>query len=931
MGNLNILKPVSLIRLVKNLALLVALFYGAQSSAQTQPVSVIRQIVNSINTYADNSALEKLYLQTDKSTYNTNDTLWFKGYLFNATGLTISKKSGLLYVEITDDNNNIIKRAMLSVYAGLVWGDIYLKETIYPQGVYTLRAYTNWMRNYDEHYVFKKQFAVTNIESGKGWLINSRLNLSQLDGKPNVKMGLEFKSMEQRAIIASDITLALTEGRKTWFKNKFSTGVDGTLDFNFQLPEKANPNKLSIKLTEVKKDGTGAEYFVPVKLNRKDHTDLQFMPEGGALVAGIKSKVAFKAIGEDGTGVALSGSIYNSKQQEVTTFKSVHLGMGEFDLEPQPGETYTAAIKLDGGATKTYPLPAVKASGITLSVINPINSDSLTVNLTASADIPVTETVYFLTGLSRGVACYGSSLRIDEHHKQIRLSKALFPSGITRFTLLNNHAQPINERIIFIDHHDRLCVNISTNKKTYAKRDSVGMDITVTDNLGAPVQGIFSMAVTDDNQLKVDSVKSGTLVSNLLLTSDLKGEVEDPGYYFNTALTDETNRQLDDLLLTQGWVNYDWTAAFAPPKTPAYPAELSYTIKGKVTNIFNKGVDKSGVLLLSKKPSMLLDTVTNAAGEFFFKNIYPSDTASYVIQAKNKNGKSFNVGIEMQEFVPPVFNEVNKRIIPAYVNLDSSNTKTVNTRMAYKLEQDKLMGMHALKEVIIKDKKIVKESKNLNGPGEADFAMDEADMEKAGKTTLGDILRKNVKGFADRMGRYYTVNGEILILIIDGIPLHKNIPPGTSPKEFYDTSLDYFTAEDVKGIEVMHPGRYGGKYFQEFMHPLDDPFKFCFIEVTTRPGKGPFYKSTPGVYLYKPMPFIIPNQFYEPKYALKTKTVLPDIRSTIYWRPNIITGKDGKAQVSFYTADKPGTYTLLMEGSDMMGNIESIRMKVVVK
>jgi hypothetical protein len=916
---------------IKRLAFIALLCAAMQASAQTQPVPVIQQIINSVNAYAENTALEKVYVQTDKSSYNSGDTLWFKGYVFNATDLASTGKSGLMYVEVADESNKVVKRAMVSVYHGLAWGDIFLKDNLFPQGIYTLRAYTNWMRNYDEHYIFKKQFAITNIESGQGWLINSHLDLAQADGKPNVKMGLEFKNMQQQPVIARDVSLALTEGKKTWFRNKFSTGVDGVLDFSFQLPEKADPNKLSVKVTEIKKDGTGAEYFVPVILNRTERTDLQFMPEGGALVAGLNNKIAFKAIGEDGTGVAVTGTIYNSKQQPVATFKSAHLGMGQFYLQPQAGETYTAVIKSQDNTSKTYPLPAVKSSGLVLSVLNPLNSDSITVNITATPDLLAAPVIYHLVAQSRGMGCYGLSLRLDKGNRQLKISKSVFPSGITRFTLLSARVQPICERIIFIDHRDRLCINISS-KKSYAKRDSVGLDITVTDKTGAPVQGIFSMAVTDDNQVKADSLKGGTLVSHLLLTSDLKGYVEDPGYYFPTNPTEETARQLDDLLLTQGWVSYDWGSVFGLPKPIVYPAESSYTIHGKVTNMFNKGVANSGVVLLSKKPSMVLDTITNATGEFSFKNIYPSDTAAYVIQARNKKGKSFNVGIEMQEFVPPNLSPIAKRIIPGYVNLDSSSAKAVNNSMAYKLEQEKLMGMHALKEVIIKDKKIVKESKNLNGPGEADFAMDEADMEKAGKTTLGDILRANVKGFSERGGRYYVVQGSILILVIDGIAVHKDIPPGVTPKQHYDSSLDYFTAEDLKGIEVMQPGRYGGRYFQEFMHPLQKPFDFCFIEVTTRAGKGPFYKSTPGVYVYKPLPFIIPNQFYEPKYtAVKIKNALPDIRSTIFWRPNIVTGKDGKAQVSFYTADKPGTYTLLMEGGDMQGGIESTWMKLVVK
>ncbi|QKJ30925.1 hypothetical protein HQ865_14595 [Mucilaginibacter mali] len=913
--------------------LFIALLLGPMLViAQNQPLTPARQIVDAINTYASNAAIEKLYLQTDKTNYSAGDTLWFKGYLFNAADLSASRKSGLLYAEITDENNKVVKRAMLSVIAGQVWGNIPLYENAYPAGLYTLRAYTNWMRNYNEAYVFKKQFSITSINTGEGWLINSRLDMAEKEGKPNVKMTLDFTDLKQTAIAARDVEVTLTEGRKRWFRNKMMIGVDGALDFNFNLPEKADPQKLTIKITEQKKDNTGATYLVPVLLKRPEHTDLQFMPEGGALVAGLKSKVAFKAIAEDGNGTDVNGVVYNSKQQQVAIFKSAHRGMGYFYLQPQAGETYTAVIKNDATISKTYPLPLVKPSGMVLRVADVMGTDSVAVNITASADMTDTPGIYYLVAQSRGMANYAAAFKPDVHGKWISISKNIFPTGITRISILNQRMQPLNERIIFVDHHDRLCVNINSNKKTYGKRDSVGLDITVTDQAGMPVQGIFSMAVTDDSQVKVDSMKNSTLVNTLLLTADLKGNVEDPGYYLKDIPTEETTRDLDNLLLTQGWVNYDWSKVFNLAQAPAFPAEQSFTIKGKVLNIFNKPVANSGVVLLSKKPALVLDTVTNASGVFEFKNIYPSDTAAYVIQARNKKGKSFNVGIEMDEFVPPVFAAMSGRLIPNYLNMDSLSRKAVNTRMANKLEENKMMGIHQLKEVVITDKKIIKDSKNLNGPGESDFAMNEADIEKAGKTTLGDLLRANIKGFSDRGGRYYVVNSEAVILIIDGVAIHKLMTEGMrSYKDLYDESLNYFTAEDIKGIEFMQAGRYGMAYFAEYMHPLQKPFDFCYVEVTTRAGKGPYYTHTPGVYVYKPLPFALPAEFYSPKYTVKTRAVLPDIRSTIYWKPNIITGKDGKAQVSFYTADKPGTYTLMLEGSDMQGSIESMRTRVVVK
>src|SRR5690606_4925086 len=136
-------------------------------------------------------------------------------------------------------------------------------------------------------------------------------------------------------------------------------------------------------------------------------------------------------------------------------------------------------------------------------------------------------------------------------------------------------------------------------------------------------------------------------LTRMLLTSDLKGHVEYPGYYFQGVMNEKKWQDLDLLLLTQGWVGYDWNDVFKPEKELQYEAEPEFLVQGKVLNMLNKPVENSGVTLFSRKPLLIRDTVTNVQGIFTFKDIFPVDTAVFFIQSKNKRNKSFNVGIEM--------------------------------------------------------------------------------------------------------------------------------------------------------------------------------------------------------------------------------------------------------------------------------------------
>ena len=903
--------------------------------AQDAPRTSISKIMASVNSFTNNLSVEKLYLQTDKPSYSAGDTLWFKAYLFDASYFNASSKSGVLYLEIANDSNRVMKRVMLPVYSGLTFGNITLDGKELPQGGYLLRAYTNWMRNFGEDYVFKKHFYLSNA-TDNDWLINYNAHLAKDAGRDKIRIGLKFNQFDEAPVGLREMQVRVTEGRKTWFKNNVQTGIDGLLDVNFDFPEKANPKNLSLQIRDMRKGEGNRELLVPVILNRPENIDLQFMPEGGNLVANLPAHIAFKAINEDGLGTNVSGNIYNSKGQEVAAFSSIHKGIGTFNLLPQSGEIYSAKIKLPNGLYKTYPLPQVKTTGTALQINNPFQKDSIKINLNATADIVAAGNNYYLIGEARGIVCYGAAFNFNNGAVKISVGKKTFPSGIARFTLIGPDKNALNERIIFIDHDDNLNIQLSSNKKLYRQKDSVALSIRVSDKDGMPVQGSFSLAVTDDGQVKTDSITGGSIITQMLLAADLKGNIEDPGYYVHTATNVKKWQDTDQLLLAQGWVGYDWNEVFKPAKPFAYAAEPGFIVQGKVTNMFNKPVARSGVNLFSKRPALLLDTITNNEGDFTFKGIFPADTAVFFIQAKNKKGKSFNVGIEMDEFKPPVFTATTGRILPWYVNVDTGRLVIVNKQVRLKKDLERATGAIVLKEVVIKAKRIIKDSKNLNGPGEADLVVDEQELEKAGRTTLGNLLEKRVKGFGyrtDKSGlRYYSINTMPVHLIIDGMDIEFFHPEGISLFEYFKQYLDYYDAEEIKGIEVMYSGRYQMRYGSKYLlNPMDNPFEHAFIEVTTRGGKGPFVKKSVGTYVFRPMPFSLPKKFYSPKYNSNSTANLTDIRSTIYWEPDIITDKEGKAIVKFYTTDNPGSYSLIIEGSDMQGNLGVKRAQIIVK
>jgi len=665
-------------------------------------------------------------------------------------------------------------------------------------------------------------------------------------------------------------------------------------------------------------------------------TDMQFMPESGWLVAGIPSRVGFKAIGEDGLGVAIRGTIVDSREREVVSFQSLYRGMGVCSLTPVAGETYSALVPQPDGRVDRYSLPAVKKKGIVLRVSNPSQEDSLHITILSSPEM-IDGQVYHLLGLSRGVPVYGANFVLNRPAIDGVLPKSIFPSGVTHFTLFNPSGEPVNERIVFIDHRDELKIEVKSNKGSYTARDSISLQIQVTGHEGEPVAGSFSLAVTDDAQVRTDSLLSDDILTHLLLTADLKGLVETPGWYFRDEGPGSAAQRAaaaDALMLTQGWKGYQWRELLQQPRTPLFPAEDKRKVTGKVTNLLNRPVHDARVTLMATgKTQLVMDTVTDAEGRWVFSDLPPVDTIAFVLQARTAKGNSGGMGITIDEYEPPPADRLSDGLpAPLYGAGDSMLQRYVRNNAAILKEKSPYAGGRGtvLQPVTVRGTKAIKGSNNLNGPGQADQVIDEAAITAAGKLSLKQLLQEKVKGF----NTVYTRNGteRYMIfrnptrIIIDGVNLSRFGPE----KE----TLEFLTAEDVTGIEVMYTARHSNNYKSAFLTPAQLAnlmVEYAFLEITTRSGNGVFMKKTPGVSTYKPLPVSWPAAFYRPRYiAGGTGTLPADLRSTIHWQPSLVTNKQGQAATSFYAAGSASTYTVIIQGSDMNGNIGVTISKIII-
>lgn len=124
------------------------------------PVNAIGDVRQ--NHISVNVPFEKVYLSFDRPDYFSGDDIWFKAYLIDARTGLLSRSSSCLYVELISTDSHILQHCAILIMEGLGHGDFHLNDSL-PSGKYQVRAYTRWMRNFDELLFFTKEIRIDNV------------------------------------------------------------------------------------------------------------------------------------------------------------------------------------------------------------------------------------------------------------------------------------------------------------------------------------------------------------------------------------------------------------------------------------------------------------------------------------------------------------------------------------------------------------------------------------------------------------------------------------------------------------------------------------------------------------------------------------------------------------------------------------------------
>ena len=696
--------------------------------------------------------------------------------------------------------------------------------------------------------------------------------------------------------------------------------------------------------------------------------DVSFFPEGGYLIDGYDCCVAFKALGDDGGSVEITGVVKNDRDETVDTLRTLHGGMGCLRFTAHTGERYYAECTMAGGKTERFELPASNNLACVLRVLQ--TERDFTVMVQSGRPLP--------KGLRLLVHCRGNLCYFREWNDDLPsliFERDKLPGGVLQILLLDKAGNALSERLVF-NRGEELATTDMQVRGSLKQRTKVTLAVTATDPDGGPAAGDFSIAVTD--RAAVPAATSGSIYSTLLLTSELRGTIETPDWYFEGRDAARV-AALDALLLTQGWRRYDVPAAVRGEyATPAYPLEVGQEIAGRINKggLWNrkKKLDRYEMRMIVPRWHYSLQAPIDKEGRFALNGFDFPDSTTFVLRPTVRGRTITDARILI---TPDSFPEY--RTLP---RLRQPDPTYVAQARRY-IEQRGTADMRNIViDTVVVTAKPWDDDIDENAP-EHRLAARSWNAEQIKEVSAGTILDfiEKMPGM-QVMGRRVLYRGHKPAFMVDG-RLEETVGMLSEKQDGREVnSLDYDSGKAISAgalralVAIGNIARNGGsasdlrqaaadyrekvqndewkrgmQYFDDFdnvpdclYYPIEQVARIDLIDrnqttywgtnlkggiiaITMKKGKAlaEAYAAAPSpdVSVVTPLGYQTPAEFYSPTYDTeeKRRTNTPDYRTTLYWNPVVKLDDLGQATVEFYTTDAPADYDISIEGVSRSGKI----------
>lgn len=655
----------------------------------------------------------------------------------------------------------------------------------------------------------------------------------------------------------------------------------------------------------------------PVKKPKKEenNTQVNVFPEGGELINGLNSMVAFKATDKYGKPVNIKGLLVNQLGKTLDTIKVKHDGMGAFRLTPKTGETYALKWIDPSGSTGMLPISIGKKEGVSLSVTT--TNEFAKVRIERTSNIPETfKKLNLLVHMNQSVLFKVSLNTADRTILSADIPIEELNTGILQFSLFTSDWLPVAERIIFVNNREHeFGAKLIPQLVTLTKKGKNVFDIFVADTTATNM----SVSVTD---AAIESTQSDySIYSDVLLSSELKGKIHNPGYYLSSD-ADVVSANLDLVMLTNGWRKFNWEkmkAGIGP--SLKYPVETDMMrVAGKVYGL--KSISANDLMLnliVQNKDSSknFIFQPVSKDGLFQSENLFFFDTARIFY--------NFNQNKQLNELTQVQFDngllkasakmiELNQENMLNLWN-DSVSLAKMNNFLMMQEEWKKQNSYKTLQEVIVKSKAKSNEqtvdekyASGLFSGGDAqvfDFLNDPAAL---GGIDIISYLQGRVAGLViNRSGSSTTMSWR-----------------GSSPDLYLDqmqVGADFIQSINVRDIAMV-------KVFRPPFFGSMGGGSGGAIAIYTKKGgdyKGDNSKSNKSMQSALLAGYTRFKEFFNPQYDNPTENTETDIRTTLYWNPYVITNKKSpRFKIQFFNNDISKRLQIVLEGVNAEGKMTRV-------
>ncbi|MDR1222728.1 MAG: hypothetical protein LBL07_07625 [Tannerella sp.] len=915
---------------------------------------------------------EKIYVQTDRPYYTAGETVFYRLFLLDACFHVPFPVSRYVYVELIDQAGSVeVRRKLRPENGGMYYGAFKLSGHL-AQGYYKIRAYTRFMENRGVENFYSKPLFVMAENRER---LKMEMNASAA-GRNRTSVELRFVDAGTGAVATrTDGIFLQLNGKKHREKDRRD---DGVFEFDLPLTDEDRDRNLYVEALN------GDDSVIFKQFDRVPYTgdsiELTFYPEGGYMVEGQPNVVAFKALARDGRPAEIRGNIVTSDSTLLTKFATAHEGMGLFFLLPEKGKTCYAEYE-SGDKRYRMQLSGFKWNPFSLHSVWRNGKLWISVNREKDARLPA---MYLL------VHCRGDMLyfgRWDEDKPLLSLEKELLRTGVNHLILLSGDYRPLSERLVFCNKNDHLRPEIKADKPAYRKREPVVLDISLDgataleDSLfyGDDDEGMMNLelpeivvtnkrirrkskrpgtygpdlavSVTADNEVQIDTTTN--ILTEILLESELAGTVANPAWYFGNSPGAEAGADL--LMMTHGWTRYDIPKAMRGEWTvPEIDAETSQTLSGRVQGkLIPRAAANTEVSVMSfqGKEKYYDITKTDKNGLFRFEDFELPDSSEIVIQAlKGEKRKKGMLEVVTDTVEYPLAGDFG---FPQYC-IKTSGAFVEQLIAATDRRYSFVNGerMITLPEIVVKARNPNRKPQKENVyHAQPDFFLTAGDIKETGITDLLTLISTlpyvtvRHRGWQTSIETFipggFTGSGRTeATLAINGIVFQGDVISPLSALSLVnineiaeihliiDPGKLWTTQQAVGFINVVPMNNIGEKPSAAGGTPTPSGL----INIITKDGK--FYDRRQRFHFKSLMPlgYATPAAFYSPRYDPPGAPPgdPPDLRTTIYWQPDVTVTGDDKASIRFYTADTPTAYSIVTQGICLNGTLIYRHEKAVV-